>query len=373
MADALLWAKRLFLFRLSSAQMTERKRMNNSYCGGCDPPIPWIGGKTVLIPIIRKVMPEYPKKYVEVFGGGGALTFSGRIAPVQIYNDYNMHLVNFMTVLKTRSDDLVNKLVGVYDSNGNYRAEFKNRFFLNSRVLFMIAMKVFYHHKDFESYYDQICKILITAKTLDEKLNSYYIAKQMIQCYEKLAEDPDLWDAVFFFILMKCSYSATGTSWAIKPVNYNSIVRLLNDAAVMLQSVIIENKDCIDLIKFHDGKGVFLYNDPPYYEAEDLYGDVPLFGDSKHIELHDTLLECEGKVLLSYNECAFIDRLYSEDKWFKMRLSRPHNMVLRNGGGQMYNEFLIANYDIFELFSYGMQTTLFDEISTYTEGERIIL
>ena len=37
--------------------------------------------------------------------------------------------------------------------NGNYRAEFKNRFFLNSRVLFMIAMKVFYHHKDFESYY----------------------------------------------------------------------------------------------------------------------------------------------------------------------------------------------------------------------------
>ena len=39
----------------------------------------------------------------------------------------------------------------------------------------------------------------------------------------------------------------------------------------------------------------------------------------------------------------------------------------------MYDEFLIANYDIFELYSYGMQTTFFDEITTYTEGERIIL
>ena len=369
----MLWAKRLFFSRLSLAITAERKKMNNSYYGGCDPPIPWIGGKTVLIPIIRKVMPEYPKKYVEVFGGGGAVTFSGRIAPVQIYNDYNQHLVNFMTVLKTRSDDLINKLLGVYDSSGNFRSEFKHRFFLNSRVLFMIAMKVFYHHKDFESYYDQICKILTTAKTLDEKLNSYFIAKQMIQCSEKLAEDPELWDAVFFFILMKCSYSATGTSWAIKPVNYNSIVRLLNDAAIMLQGVIIENKDCIELIVFHDGKGVFFYCDPPYYEAEDLYSGVPLFGDSKHIELHDTLLNCEGKVLLSYNECDFIDSLYSEDKWFKMRISRPHNMVLHNGGGQMYNEFLIANYDIFEPYSFGAQTTFFDKSTTYTEGERIIL
>ena len=65
-------------------------------------------------------------------------------------------------------------------------------------------------------------------------------------------------------------------------MNYNSIVRLLNDAAIMLQGVIIENKDCTELIRFHDGKGVFFYNDPPYYEAESLYGDVPLFGDKKH-------------------------------------------------------------------------------------------
>ncbi len=347
--------------------------MNNSYFGGCDPPIPWIGGKSVLIPVIRKVMPEYPKKYVEVFGGGGALTFSGRIAPVQIYNDFNQHLVNFMRTLKTRSDDLIGRLLGVYDSNGNLCEEFRQRFFLNSRDLFLITMRTFYHTNDFEKLYDRICRILSSAESLPEKQHAYFLAESIMQEYRHFGDDPALWDAVFFYILMKCSYSATGTSWAIKPVNYNSIIKLLNDASVMLQSVIIENKDCIELIRFHDGKGVFFYCDPPYYEAEDLYSGVPLFGDDKHKALHDALLECEGKVLLSYNECEYIDRLYSEDKWYKMRLSRPHNMVLHNGGGQMYNEFLIANYDIFELYSVGRQMTLFEEYTTYNEGERIIL
>ena len=370
---SVLWAKRLFLFRLSSAITAERKKMNNSYYGGCDPPIPWIGGKTVLIPIIRKVMPEYPKKYVEVFGGGGAVTFSGRIAPVQIYNDFNQHLVNFMRILKTRSNELIDRLLGVYDSSGHLCEEFKRRFFFNSRDLFMITMRTFYHTDNFEQLYDRLCKLLNGADTLDEKLHAYFLAEKIMEDYRNFNDDPALWDAVFFFILMKCSYSATGTSWAIKPVNYNSIVRLLNDAAIMLQGVIIENKDCIELIVFHDGKGVFFYCDPPYYEAEDLYSGVPLFGDSKHIELHDTLLNCEGKVLLSYNECDFIDSLYSEDKWYKMRISRPHNMVLHNGGGQMYNEFLIANYDIFEPYSFGAQTTFFEEFKPYTEGERIIL
>lgn len=347
--------------------------MNNSCYGGCDPPIPWIGGKTVLIPVIRKIMPEYPKKYVEVFGGGGAVTFSGRIAPVQIYNDFNQHLVNFMRILKTRSDELIGRLLGVYDSSGHLCEEFKQRFFLNSRDMFLIAMRIFYHTKDFEKLYNRLDKIISSAETLQEKQHAYFLAESIMEDHKKFGDDPALWDAVFFFILMKCSYSATGTSWAIKPVNYSSIAKLLNDASLALQSVIIENKDCTELIHFHDGKGVFFYCDPPYYEAEDLYSDIPLFGDDKHIELHDTLLDCEGKVLLSYNECEFIDKLYSEDKWYKMRVSRPHNMVLHNGGGQMYDEFLIANYDIFDLYSLGSQMTLFDDNGSITDEGRIIL
>jgi DNA adenine methylase len=93
-----------------------------------------------------------------------------------------------------------------------------------------------------------------------------------------------------------------------------------------------------------------------------------LFVETKavRIELHDTLLECKSDVLLSYNECPFIDELYSESKWYKMKLSRPHSMVLHRGSGAVYNEFLIANYDIYKLYNGDGQLTfleLFDDLT----------
>ena len=354
-------------------QNGRKEKMSNQYYGGCDPPIPWIGGKSVLIPVIRRIMPDYPKKYVEVFGGGGALTFSGRIAPIQIYNDFNQHLVNFMRTLKSRADTMLDKLLGVYNGDGSFRDDFVHEFFLNARDQFIISSKVFYHNDDFGGFYDQIKKIINSAGDLQDKVYKLWLVGEIIKEYDERAKDPKLWDAVNFYILMKCSYSATGNSWAIKPVNYESVITIINGAFRMLQNVIIEHKDCIDLINFHDAPGTFLYCDPPYYMAESLYGGVPLFGDSKHKQLHDTLLGCESKVLLSYNDCRYIDDLYSEDKWYKMRVARPNSMVLHNTPGAVYNEFLIANYDIFELYNYGIQTTFFDDYEPINNEGRIIL
>ncbi|MBR1385118.1 MAG: DNA adenine methylase, partial [Ruminococcus sp.] len=233
--------------------------------------------------------------------------------------------------------------------------------------------KVFYHNDDIEDLYVQVRKQINSAESLDDKVYKLWLTSEMLKEYDERAKDPKLWDAVNFYILMKCSYSATGTSWAIKPVNYESIIALINGAFKMLQSVIIEHKDCIDLIKFHDAPGTFLYCDPPYYMAESLYNGVPLFGDAKHRELHDTLLDCESKVLLSYNDCQFIDELYCEDKWYKMRVARPNSMILHNTPGALYNEFLIANYDIFELYNFGRQTTFFDDLEPIDDEGRIIL
>ena len=197
---------------------------------------------------------------------------------------------SILSTLCVHSKHLIGRLLGVYDSNGNLCEEFRQRFFLNSRDLFLITMRTFYHTNDFEKLYDRICRILSSAESLQEKQHAYFLAESIMQEYRHFGDDPALWDAVFFYILMKCSYSATGTSWAIKPVNYNSIIKLLNDASVMLQSVIIENKDCIELIRFHDGKGVFFYCDPPYYEAEDLYSGVPLFGEENPIKVHPNII-----------------------------------------------------------------------------------
>ena len=85
---------------------------------GCEPPIPWIGGKTILLPVIKRIIPERKNKFLDVFGGGGSVSLSGKYAHLQIYNDYNPHLANFMRILKSRSEELIDKLTGAYNSDG---------------------------------------------------------------------------------------------------------------------------------------------------------------------------------------------------------------------------------------------------------------
>ena len=72
---------------------------------GCEPPIPWIGGKTILLPVIKRIIPERKNKFLDVFGGGGSVSLSGKYAPLQIYNDYfqgSTHLYRYtMTTIRT--------------------------------------------------------------------------------------------------------------------------------------------------------------------------------------------------------------------------------------------------------------------------------
>ena len=340
---------------------------------GCEPPIPWIGGKTILLPVIKRIIPERKNKFLDVFGGGGSVSLSGKYAPLQIYNDYNPHLANFMRILKSRSEELIDKLTGAYKSDGTLNENFERTFFINSRDSFNACSNVFHKGDTWEKLFDANLKIQLKAASLAEKEHAWSIVLDAWRLYKERENDPELIDAVLFFYLMKCSYSATGTSWACKAVNRESMVRLINEASRMMQGITVENKDCIELIKLHDDPSTFVYCDPPYYMAEALYNGVPLFGDAKHIELHDTLLECKSDVLLSYNECPFIDELYSESKWYKMRLSRPHSMVLHRGSGAVYNEFLIANYDIYKLYNGDGQLTFLELFDDLNEEGRIIL
>ena len=61
--------------------------------------------------------------------------------------------------------------------------------------------------------------------------------------------------------------------------------------------MIIENKDCLDIIRERDGPDSLIYCDPPYFDAESLYAvDFP---KEKHEELHHILSQCVGYAFLS--------------------------------------------------------------------------
>ena len=62
---------------------------------------------------------------------------------------------------------------------------------------------------------------------------------------------------------------------------------LLRRASDALQGVVVENKDCCDVVRQYARTGAVIYADPPYLEAERMY--APSFALRDHVRLHDCL------------------------------------------------------------------------------------
>ena len=90
------------------------------------PFIPWVGGKTALRPVLYRLFPHRFDRYVEVFGGSGALLFgrSPQRGQIEVYNDLNRDLVNLFLCVKTRTMALCRELacqLGLSQRNDTYR------------------------------------------------------------------------------------------------------------------------------------------------------------------------------------------------------------------------------------------------------------
>ena len=76
---------------------------------GVKPFIKWAGGKSQLLPILRKMLPSSFKRYFEPFLGGGALFFD--LGPSSaILSDTNEELINCYQVVKTSPQSLISAL-----------------------------------------------------------------------------------------------------------------------------------------------------------------------------------------------------------------------------------------------------------------------
>ena len=86
-------------------------------------------------------------------------------------------------------------------------------------------------------------------------------------------------------------------------------------------------------------------------DAEQYYDAA--FSAEDHVRLHDAIKECKGYVIVSYNDCEEIRRLYSD--FYQLSFTRQNPMAQQ--AGAVYEELLMANYDP-RLFA--GQVTLFD-------------
>lgn len=265
----------------------------------------WIGGKKALRDEIIARFPTSYKKYIEVFGGGGWVLF--RKPPngdVEIFNDFNGNLVNLYRCVREHPEALIQELTYV----------------LNARL-------------DFE---------------------------YMKEVLHSKAAISDIKRAAYYYCLIRYSYASGVRSFGASPHSMWNNFPLIRQASGRLQRVVIENRDCFDLITQYDKEDSFFYCDPPYYETERYYeGDG--FGESNHAKLADLLCSIQGKFLLSYNDCPEIRQLYDRQGIYIESIRRLSNIVQRYDAGKEYPELLISNYDTAKAIRSRSQMTIFDQ------------
>lgn len=277
----------------------------------------WVGGKKALRDEILARFPRNYKRYIEVFGGAGWVLFHKPPGnDFEVFNDFNGNLVNLYRCVREQPEALRDEL----------------RYMLNSRL-------------DFE------------------------YMKQMLHSQAVL---PDVRRAAYYYALIRYSYAAGTSTFGSQPHAMWNNFPLIESAAGRLQKVVIENKDCVKLIRQYDRPESFFYCDPPYYNADQYYEAVSTDGFD-HAGLADALLGIKGKFLLSYNDCPEIRALYDRPGIVIEGISRLSNIAQRYENGKQYPELLISNYDTTELARSFVQLTLFDRLdSQEILNERIL-
>lgn len=298
--------------------------------------ISWVGGKKALRPLIYQRMPKEFGRYIEVFGGGGWVLFGKPPdTPMEVYNDFNSDLANLFRCVKERPMALLKEL---------------NFFPLNGRDEFFV-LKKYLEKNEFNNEY---------LREELELAQNYLLPPQYEEIKALLTENAAMNDvkrAAAFFKLIRYSYGSGCTSYGCQPFDIRKTFHLIWQGSRRLKDTVIENKDFEALIRQYDRINAFFYCDPPYFETEGHYAVE--FGKEDHARLRDTLAGCQGKWLVSYNDCGYIRELYAD--YNIEAVSRINNLAQRYDNGCEFPEVFISNYDTSErMRDMPMQMGLFD-------------
>ena len=281
--------------------------------------IPWVGGKGRLIPLINNLAPPKPVKFVDVFGGSGTVTLNQPLRNncLEIYNDYKSNLTNLISCVKERPIALMKEL-------GFLPFKSRDEFEVLKKFLSCEEFKDEYFEEEKE-----LAKIYFPAPESEE----------IVRLMSKRRKDHDLKRAAAYFKLIRYSFSGTAKSFGCSGCDIRDFFGQIWKCSRRLRNVAIENKDFESVIKDNDSEKTFFYCDPPYYDAEKHY-EVE-FREEDHVRHRDVLKSAKGHVMVSYNRCDEILRLYED--FYIIGTTRPNSLAREKNN--KYEEVIITNYD----------------------------
>ena len=222
-------------------------------------PFGWPGGKSKSLEQILPHLP-YREKYVEAFGGSGAVLLARAKSKIDVYNDRYGGVVCFYQCL--RDPALFERLTGWLELS------------LHAREEFSWCKETWSNHRD---------------------------------PVERAAR---------WYSMIQASFGSIGRNWG-RQVNGNSmagkIQRRLQEFPALherLKDVQIENQDWADCLRDYDDRDAVFYLDPPYVDV-----NRGTYKSEMSIESHRALLETvfslDGYVAVS----GYSNPLYEEQDW----------------------------------------------------------
>jgi len=256
-------------------------------------PIPYMGGKSRLVPVLLPIIEQTPHDcYCEPFCGGASVLFGKPtdISKAEVINDADGELVSFFRVLQNHYLPFIDL----------YRHA-------------VVSRKIFEWEK---------MKRPETLTDLQRAARFYYL--------QRLAFGGKTGSARNF-----------GYARHTRPkLNLDAVAEELAEFHHRLKGVVIEHEDGPGCIRRYDAPETLFFIDPPYYKTADY--DVE-FAAERYAELAALLSSIKGKFMLTLNAHGFIRKTFAA---FHCAETKTRYTVGGKDRGQNIAEFLFSNFDL---------------------------
>lgn len=263
-------------------------------------PLRYPGGKQRAIKAIAKYFPKKAREYREPMVGGGSVYFHLRnrgFAEKYWINDKFLDLVDFWRACQ------------VQESCENLQ---KDLFALRASLGDSASMREFF-----------------------------------MEVKDRTEEDP-FRRALLFFFFNRVTFSGTtraggfSSQASVERFTESSIKRL-GQMPEALRETRISNLD-VEEVLTAPGEDVFVFLDPPYYQAGKLYGRGGSLHEFDHEKLAFTLKRSNHRFLITYDDCEPIRSLYPWAKLESWDLQYGMNNCSRDRTSKVGKELLVYNY-----------------------------
>ena len=275
-------------------------------------PLPWTGNKSCIYRTLEAFFPPH-NVYIEPCCGSAEVFLRKQPVEREILNDYNGDVVNFIKVIQ-----------------GNKQLTY----FLGRLCLSANAELIFKQNREL---------LRSIPNILDE-------ITQISEAFAEFSME-EVEQAIAFFENQIYSFSSTGKTFGIAKRNIVNRVPRLIAAHNRLREATILHRDYMDAINYGACVGAFILLDPPYKDTEKYYQKSNFDGD-EHAKLFEFMYGIhmkyggECKFIITYNNDPYIVDLANKYGFYTYVKPRLHNMAQASNPGEMFEELLIANYDL---------------------------